>query len=48
MNDGKKRTIKRVIQRCGCDKILPLTLVTSSTSSCTATFPPAAASRAAC
>ena len=27
MNDGKKRTIKRVIQRCGCDKILPLTLV---------------------
>ena len=27
MNDGKKRTIKRIIQRCGCDKILPLTLV---------------------
>lgn len=27
MNDGKKRTIKRVIQRCGCDKILPQTLV---------------------
>ena len=27
MNDGKKRTIKRVIQRCSCDKILPLTLV---------------------
>ena len=27
VHDGKKRTIKRIIQRCGCDKILPLTLV---------------------